>query len=127
MLAKGQQKGTKKVVIGEGACCHPAVGDLADVCERRLIKHSCHISVLCLLSNVQLDALETSYVEQVKLVVQFATDIRHNGISSSSSVDRAHDLPRGEGQVKWRLRRYALREDCRSTKQRGEHLHNNWT
>ena len=87
MLAKGQQKGTQKVVVGEGACCHTATGDLADVCKRRLIKHSGHISVFCLLSNVQLDALKTSDVEQVELVVQFATDIGQNRISSPFSVD----------------------------------------
>ena len=57
MLAKGQQKWTQEIVVSEGACCHTATGDLADVCERRLIKHSGHISVLCLLSNVQLNAL----------------------------------------------------------------------
>ncbi len=69
MLAKGQQERTQKVVVSEGASCHTAIGDLADVCERRLIKHSGHIPVLCLHSNVQLDALETSDVEQVELVL----------------------------------------------------------
>ena len=69
MLAKGQQERTQKVVVSEGASCHTAIGDLADVCERRLIKHSGHVSVLCLLSNVQLDAFETCHVEQVELVV----------------------------------------------------------
>jgi len=69
VFAKGQQERTQKVVVSEGACCHTAIGDLADVSERRLIKHSGHISVLCLCSNVQLDALETSDVEQVELVL----------------------------------------------------------
>lgn len=69
MFAKGQQKRTQKVVVREGACCHTAIRDLARVCKRRLVKHSGHISVLCLLSNVQLDTLETSHVEQVELVV----------------------------------------------------------
>lgn len=92
MLAKGQQKWTQKSVISEGACCHTAAGDLADVCKRRLVKCSGHISavssLLCLLSNVHLEALEPSDVEQVELVVQFATDIGQNRISSSSSVDQ---------------------------------------
>jgi len=142
VIAKGQQERTQKVITSEGACCHATVGDLAGVGEGCFVEHSGHVSVLCLHSNVQLDALETSDVEQVELVVQFATDIGQNRISSPSGVDlerpggsllftmpgstseelrrasvthRAHDLPRGEGQVHWYLRIYASQEDCGRT------------
>ena len=87
MFAKGQQEWTQKVITSEGACCHAAVGDLADVGKGCFVEHSGHIAVLCLHSHVQLNALETSDVEQVELVVQLATDISQDSISSPVRVD----------------------------------------
>ena len=67
---RGSQKGPKQVIVGQCASSYKPLFDLTDIRKCCLSEDSCDVAMLCLCSNVEFDAIQSAYVEEMDLVVQ---------------------------------------------------------